>query len=96
MKNIEINNGINYYNKLNITQQARWMSLLAAIDYIDNHCNKNNLRFNEEVLKPIPIKHFIEAKTNQIENFLIKEIKKNQFKHTTYNLKKNLKLTVSN
>lgn len=74
----------NYYNHMTVKQKARWMSLLMAVDHIDNHCQKHHLSFDEEVLKPIPIKHFIEAKAPQIAHYLDSEINKKKIRNIVY------------
>ena len=75
------------YDSLTTTEKARWMSLLQAIDHIDAYCIENKLNFDEVVyLKPIPIKHFIEDKHKQIEQYLKQEQEQKQQNMLIYSL----------
>lgn len=80
-----------YFNNLNTIQKARWMSLLMAIDEIDHHCEKKNREFDEDMLKPIPIKHYMELKTNEIAYELNRE---NHIKAKRFELSKKSNTTL--
>lgn len=62
--------GLEYYNEMSPIALARWMGLLMAIDSIDEYCEQTDQPLDENTLKPIPIKHFIDSKFPQIMNEL--------------------------
>ena len=69
--------GDEYYDNMDNAQRARWMSLLVAIDTVDDRCHKSGISFDDIDLSPIPIKHFIAQRANIIERELNeKDIKK--------------------
>ena len=81
----------NVYDSLEISEKARWMALLMAIDHIDAYCTEKEKDFNEVVcLKPIPIKHFIEEKHKQIQHALQLEEDHKQQKSLFYTLRSHL------
>jgi hypothetical protein len=69
--------GEKYYEDMDNAQRARWMSLLVAIDTVDDRCQKSGISFDDVDLSPIAIKHFIAQRANTIERELNeKDIKK--------------------
>jgi hypothetical protein len=60
----------NDYDKMNNEQRSRWMALLTAIDIIDTNCNNHNIKMKDIDLSPIPIKHYIQEKSKEIEKYL--------------------------
>ena len=81
--------GVEYIEKLDLISLSRWCSLFMAIDEIEQFCQTNNQTCTESLLKPIPIKHYIEAKYPKI----LDDLKEDQIKKTTtkQSLTKNLK-----
>jgi len=47
--------------------QSRWISLMLAINKIDDECKKTKTNFNNIELKPIPIKKFINVMSSKLE-----------------------------
>ena len=62
-----------YYDSLTTEQISRWMSLLLAVDQIDDYCEETNKPFSDEFLKPVAIKHFIQEKSKTVQTGLTKE-----------------------
>jgi len=71
--------GVEYIEKLDLISLSRWCSLFMAIDEIEQFCQTNNQTCTESLLKPIPIKHYIEAKYPKI----LDDLKEDQIKKTT-------------
>jgi hypothetical protein len=65
-------------------QKARWISLLLAVDSIDEYCEQTNKTFNNSLLKPIAIKHFINEKALHIQQELDENIKKKNLTNKVY------------
>ena len=62
-----------YYDSLTQEQVSRWMSLLLAVDQIDDYCQETKKPFSDQFLKPVAIKHFIREKSKTIQMSLTKE-----------------------
>lgn len=61
-----------YYDKLTNEQASRWIALILAIDNIDEYCEHSNKPIDDDMLKPIAIKHFIQEKSKAIQHELDK------------------------
>jgi len=55
------------------TTTSRWISLLLAVDHIDDYCESSGIPFSDDMLKPIAIKHFIQEKADVVKNDLDRE-----------------------
>ena len=61
--------------------------MLSAIDLVDLKCRRNNIKFENIDLSPIPIKHYINNRAKQIEKELNEEdnkIKNNNIMNDLY------------
>ncbi len=45
---------------------SRWLSLLSAIELIEETCNQHNIDFESVELNPVAIKHFINSISTKI------------------------------
>jgi len=70
--------GVKYVETLGLEQLSKWYALFMAIDSIDEFCKNQNKECLDDHLKPIPIKHFIDAKAVKILNDLQNEQRKAQ------------------
>jgi hypothetical protein len=76
-----------YYDTLTNEQKSRWISLLLAIDQIDEYCDQSHIAFNSDLLKPIAIKHFIQDKSRHVQQELDRIDKTKKVMNSVYNFK---------
>ena len=71
------------YETMDAEQKSRWMAMLLAVDEIDKFCQDKHVDFENLELKPIAIKHFINATSPKLLN----EIKKDNMQRATNKVK---------
>lgn len=70
--------GAQMVETLSLPVLSRWYALLMAIDSIDDFCVEHNCKCTDEILRPIPIKHYIDSKHLKILNDLEIETAKSE------------------
>lgn len=55
------------FDEKSIYEQSRWLSLFHAVNLIDQKCSKTGRILSESLLKPIPIRKYIDQISPGVE-----------------------------
>lgn len=89
---------LEYYYDLSPEPLSRWLALLTAIDQIDEYSELIGKEITDDLLRPIPIKHYIDKKYLSILNDLEKKnlLKTSKIDQITISLLKNYNINRNN